>query len=170
MGQAFLLRMPVHPWVRKYLLHHYPEPLSVSERGYASTLLRQMLQKPQKVDPGKIIHRPKLDLGSHYGIFVGSVSAQKYGVHLVNEHIQSFNASMDDLLREEMYRFVQMMAKKGHQTDASIKEFLAIYDICEDELPFENLKRWYYRERIRIEKRRFETNNPTPELILNFCA
>ena len=169
MGQPFLLRMPVHPWVRKYLLHHYPEPLSVSERGYASTLLRQMLEKPQKVDPRKIIHRPKLNLGSHYGIFVGAVSADKYGVHLVNEKIISFNDSMDDLLREEMYRFVQMMVKKGHQVDNSIKEFLAIYDICEDELPFENLKRWYYRERIRIDARRFKVITQ-PELILNFCA
>jgi hypothetical protein len=37
--------------------------------------------------------------------------------------------------------------------DFNIRRFIDLYGFSEDDLPFENLKRWYFRERERINKR-----------------
>lgn len=163
-----LLRVPVYPWLRKYLLYHYPEPMSVSDRGYATALFKSMLEKPVKVDPAKLIRSEKLHLGEHFGVLVGCFSAAKYGTHISIENIKDFNASMDDLMREEMFRFVTIRIRDGAQADQSIKDFMDIYEITEDDLPFDNLKRWYYRERERLTRRREIVYHAQGELILTF--
>jgi hypothetical protein len=52
------------------------------------------------------------------------------------------------------------------QVDQTIREFTALYDFSEDELPFENLKRWYYRERRERELRRKKLEQSGPQFIL----
>lgn len=168
MANNILIRLSVHPCVRKYLLHHYAEPFFVTELGFAPTLLASYLQHSPKVRPQDFVKKDKINYGEFVGISVGESTFKKRGGFISSEHVVAFNKAMMSLIQEEMYRLITQLKKAGYQVDDTIREFQRMYDFSEDELPFENLKRWYYRERKRLEIRAQERREVQPQFVLNF--
>lgn len=145
--------LPVWPHVKKYLEFHYGEQMAVSNRGTASFLLFNMLEKHKKGDPSTIKPSQKLiDNRTFIGyqVYVGDKDEASRGLFLSTDKIKRFNESIDNALREEMYRWCNHPNADDHYVDYNIQRFQVHYKITEDELPFDNLKRWYYRERKRI--------------------
>jgi hypothetical protein len=168
MAKDYLVRLSVHPCIRKYLLFHYSEPFFVTEIGFIPAFIYNALEPITKVNAADVHKKDKVNYGEFFGFMVGEGTGRKKGISISSDNVKRFNAAVMDLLHEEMYRLITQLAKAGYQVDQTIREFQAMYNFTEDELPFENLKRWYYRERLRLESRAAERREVYPQFTLNF--
>ncbi|MNK53035.1 hypothetical protein D3C87_719860 [compost metagenome] len=163
--------LPVKAHVKKYLERTHGSHLEVSDRGYAPLLLFRLLEKHKKQDPGTVRPSQKLiDDRKYFGypIYIGDTNERKCGLYISNDSIKDFNEAIDDLIREQMYWFIHHPNSTDKVVDYNINRFRDWYGITEDELPFDNLKRWYYRERGRLTLRIENLIPPfTPQLTLN---
>lgn len=146
--------LPVWPHIKKYLTIQYGKEMAVTERGVVPLLLLRTLQPHKKEDPSTV--RPNQRLIDNkkflpYPIFVGDMYERR--LYLSSVDIIYFNGVIDDMFREEMYRWCQHPNSTDFTVDYDILRFRDWYGITEDELPFDNLKRWYYRERQRLNDR-----------------
>jgi hypothetical protein len=163
--------LPVLPHIKKYLQIQYGKEMAVSDRGVVSFLLLNMLEKHHKKDPSQVKPSQKLiDDKKYFGypIYIGDNYERSKGLYLSKSNMIRFNESVDDMLREEMFRFCKNPGYNIFEVDKNIVCFRDFYGITEDELPFENLKRWYYRERARLEDRAKVEIQYEPQLILSF--
>lgn len=161
--------LPVRAHIKRYLTIQYGPELCMSDRGMVSFLLFNMLERHKKSDPSTVKPSQKMiDNQKYFGypVFIGDGFEKARGLYLSNKKIEQFNDSVDDMIREEMYRWCQHPGSIDHKVDYDIVRFRDMYGITEDELPFENLKRWYYRNRERLEDRRVEKRYE-PQLILS---
>lgn len=148
--------LPLWPHIKKYIQIQYGKEMALSDRGVVSCLLLNMLEKHKKKDPWLVKPSQKLIDGKKffgYPVFIGDKYEASRGLYLSHDKIKHFNESVDDMLREEMYRWCQHPGSIDHVVDFDIVRFRDFYGITEDELPFENLKKWYYRERKRLNDR-----------------
>lgn len=162
--------LPVWPHLKKYLQIQYGKEMAVSDIGIVSFLLLNMLEKHKKSDPATVKPSQKLIDGEKfigYPVYIGDKYENGHGLYLSHEKIKRFNESVDNALREEMYRWIQNPDTE-HVVDYAIVRFREFYGITEDELPFENLKRWYYRERIRLDDRTRVEIRYEPQLQLEY--
>jgi len=168
MAKDYLIRLSVYPYVRKYLLFHYSEPFFVTERGFAPAFIYNALEPITKVNAGDFRKKDKVMYGDFVGFLVGEGTGRKKGIHISSNNVKLFNDVVLDVIHDEMFKLITSLKKAGYQVDDTIREFQAMYGFTEDELPFENLKRWYYRERIRHENREDERRSIEPQFTLNF--
>jgi hypothetical protein len=148
--------LPLWPHIKKYITIQYGKEMALSDRGVVSCLLFNMLEKHKKGDPATIKPNQKLiDQKKFlaYPVFIGDKYETSRGLYLSQANIKHFNESVDDMLREEMYRWCKHPNATDAHVDFNIVRFRDWYGITEDELPFDNLKRWYYRERQRLDNR-----------------
>jgi hypothetical protein len=148
--------LPLWPHIKKYIFVQYGKEMSVGDRGVIPFLLLNMLEQHKKEDPATV--RPNQKLIDHkkffpYPIFIWDNYQVSKGLYLSPTSIRRFNESVDDMLREEMYRWCKHPNSTDSTVDYDILRFREWYGITEDELPFDNLKRWYYRERQRLDDR-----------------
>ncbi len=118
-----------------------------------------------KLSPEEIKSVVKINYGAYFGFAVTASSARSQ-TYLNSDSVKKINQVISDIIHEEMYRMITRQAGKFVQVDQTIREFTAMYDFTEDELPFENLKRWYYRERKERELRRQKLEASGPQFIL----
>lgn len=170
-----LILLPVRQHIAKYLIRHYGCTLSISSRGTIPLLLQHLLKKFDKQDPSKVRPSQRLIDGVNfvgYRIHIGDYYFKEKGAFLAKEDILAFNAAVDDLLKEEMYNLISKSLTPGldpkFEVDLGIRRFKDLYNISEDELSFDNLKRWYYRNRQRIENRVYYTPRIEPQLTLTY--
>ncbi len=146
----YIIRIPIYPYIRSYLEVQYGTRICIHDHNYVSSLLRSMLNKFDKKDPTKVKPCQKLNLGATFDFDIGK---NTLGTHLTNEDIRRFSNAIDLLIRQEMYRWCNHPNATDQVVDYNIRRFIDFYGFAEDDLPFENLKRWYYRERERFNKR-----------------
>jgi hypothetical protein len=165
--------IPVKPHIRHYLLITHGEHLLLSENGYIPSFILGKLRKPEKKNSWQI--KPSADLIDgktflSFPVYVSESYFFKYGGYIGEKAIKSFNNAVDDLLREEMYRWCHHPNSTDMVVDFNIQRFLDWYGFPADVLPFDNMKRWYYRERLRIQERRHTLEPFTPDIILALKA
>lgn len=148
-----IIRIPVYRHVHRYLQVHHGEHIYASGRNYASVLIRSMLRKFDKKEPWKQRPSDKLQLGATFDVIIGRMGLERLGAYISNEDILKFSKAIDLLIRQEMYRWCQHPNATDHVIDFNIRRFLDFYGFPEDDLPFDNMKRWYFRERERLNQR-----------------
>lgn len=163
--------LPCRAHIKRYLTIQYGKELCLSDRGVVSCLLLNMLEKHKKEDPSMVRPNQKMiDDIKYFGypIYVGDVYEVDRGLYLSDKKIKQFNEGIDDMIREEMYRWCNHPGSIDHKVDYDIVRFRDMYGITEDELPFDNLKRWYYRNRERLDKRGRQERRFEPQLTLTY--
>lgn len=167
--------LPTRIHVKKFLEKRYGPRMILSSRGPESQLIRLMLHKPEKTNPALV--RPSQKLIDNinyfpYPVYIGAGLVAKRGCYLSREDILDLNDSLDDLMKFEMYSLIQKSLSPGYdnrfEVDLGIKKFRDLYDLSEDDITFDNLKRWYYRNRARIEGRADIMPAPKTQLQLTF--
>lgn len=161
-----IVRITVRPHVKKYLVHHFGETLMINDHNYPAILLRALFQPFDKVDPALVRPSLKESLGEFYDIAMGETGLRRYGGYLSNDQIKGFDKAIDLLIKQEMYRWCQHPNRKDEVVDFNIKRFRVYYDFQDEDLTFDNLKRWYYREGERVRKREENETKIVPQLIL----
>lgn len=162
------VRIPVHRCVRLYLIYHYSDRLIISERDYPATILRGMLEKFNKQDPSQVRPSQKIELGATIDIFIGKREFETLGAYISNQNIRLFSDLICEVIRQEMYRYVNHPNREDDVVDYNIRRFQLLYGFDEDDISFDTLKRWYYRERERIKKRQNKVDNFVSDLFLNY--
>lgn len=165
MANPYLIRLSVYPHIRKYLQHHYQEPFFVTERGFIPAFLESSLEHMPKVDPAELKKVTKVFYGEWFSFCLSEHTVKTKGCYLSGKQVKRINEVLSDMIHEEMYRMI-IQATGRFQVDQTIRDFQRIYDFNEDELPFDNLKRWYYRERENIQARLNKREPVEPKLIL----
>jgi hypothetical protein len=163
--------LPVKAHVKIYLEKTHGKIMDISERGVIPFLLYRMLEKHKKQDPGII--KPSQKLIDHrlffpYEVFIGEKVCNTRGMYLGSYDIQKFNSGVDEMIREEMFRWCHHPNATDDVVDYNIQRFCEYYGFSEDDLPFANLKRWYYRERERIQNRSINIKEFVPQMVLSF--
>lgn len=148
-----LIRITVRPHVRRYLTVQFGPMLYISDGNYAAALLRALFEPFAKDDPGKVRPSLKHSLGATYDVCMGETGLRRYGGFLSTEKLKLFSETLDLMIKQEMYRWCHHPNAPDEKVDFNIRRFQAYYGFDEDDLSFDNLKRWYYRERQRLEKR-----------------
>lgn len=78
----------------------------------------------------------------------------KCGVFLGVKSGQVFNRMIDQLFRDELYHHIQMNANNEKEKCLEgIRNFLAVYDITEDDIKLESIYRDFKRKKSKIESR-----------------
>ncbi len=140
-------------------------------RGYVPLLLLKMLQKFAKKDPGTVRPSQKLIDNINYlgfPVYIGSSIYNKNGAYISNEDLKKFNDAVDDMIHDELYRWCHHPNATDMVVDYNIQRFLDFYGFSEDELPFGNVKRWYYRERERMNDRTKQIEPFTPTVTIEY--
>src|SRR5690606_31658269 len=128
-----IVRITVRSHVKKYLVHHFGEPLMIRDRNYASTLLRQLFQPFSKEDPSQVRPSTKESLGEMYNVSMGETGLRQFGGFLSSEALRDFSKSIDLLIKQEMYRWCQHPNATDEVVDFNIRRFQDYYEFEEDE-------------------------------------
>lgn len=161
-----LIRVTVESHVAIYLRYHYGSQMSLSDKNLISTLLISLFKPFDKVDPFLIKNQTKESLGDFFDVLMSDNMMRKIGAHLSNEALDSFNESIDLMIKQDMFRICNHINAPYKEVDYNIRWFIDLYGFSEDDLTFDNLKRWYYRERKRVDKRNSTSRSHTPGLII----
>lgn len=160
-----LIRITVEPHVATYLRHHFGVRMSLSEKNIISTILINLFEPFDKVDPFLLKNQIKESLGDFFDVYINDSMLKKHGGHLSNKSISVFNESVDLIIKQDMYKWCHHPNADFKEVDYNIKRFIDFYEF-DDHLNFDNLKRWYYRERKRIEKRNKKVLDSEPVLTI----
>lgn len=167
-----IIRLPVKPFISKYLSRQFGKELKLSDANYFSILIIGLLRKVEKGNPVTLRPNHKIIDGVNfigYNIFLGDGIFQKYGHFISTDHILKLNDSIDNLIRRNMFDWIYSPASPFKEVDYNIIAFREMYGISEDELPFDNLKRWFYRERLRMQKREgYTIPDKENQLVIDF--
>ncbi len=160
------VRITVKPHVKRYLTVQFGPVLFISDRNYAAGLLRSMFEPFAKDDPAKVRPSLKQSLGETYDVCMGTSGLRTYGGYLSNEKLKLFSEAIDLMIKQEMYRWCQHPNATDMVVDFNIRRFQDFYGFQEEHLSFDNLKRWYYRERRRLEERAAKDVEVRPQLVI----
>ncbi len=152
-----LIKLTVKPHVETYIKVMYNcSPLVLSENNQITLLLKNLFEPFCKSEPSRIRPSRKHSLGGEIEIYVSDGLLRKYGGYISDENIKSFSEAVDLMIKQNMYSWCHAHNKPDDYVDYNIKRFINFFEFSEDDLTFDNLKRWYYRERERLGKRKVD--------------
>lgn len=164
--------IPVRKHIQKYLTIHFGQIMNVSDTSPVAALLLNMLRQCDKLDPALIRPSTKMiDQVKYFGfpVYIGAYYYNNNGAYISKDNVNRFNKIMNRLICEEMYRTIHLHPDPtDHVVDYNIRRFQDWYGFSEDEMSFDNLKRWYYRERIRIKDRLTFKPDVEPQLTIEW--
>ncbi len=145
----YIIRIPVYPHIRRYLVAQYGPRIYSGQPNYVALLFNSIFKVPNK--NGTRENPPSAFLGATYDFHLrrnNFYCRDRVSVFSV-QNLKRFNTAIDRLIRQEMFRWCEHPSAPFKETDYNIKAFLDFYGFTEDELPFLNMKRWYFSERRR---------------------
>ena len=154
-----IIQLTVEPHVETYITTAFGKQLELSDNNQITVLLKNLMEPFCKSDPGKIRPSKKYSLGGHIDIFVSDYLLKKHGGYISDDNIKSFSKAVDLIIKQNMYSWCHSHNRPDEYVDYNIKRFINFYGFSEDDLSFDNCKRWYYRERERISKRKSEAKS-----------
>jgi len=130
-----VIYFPVQPHVYKYLQSKVGESMTVSKKDFWGNLILDILSKRYTspvTQPEELVYPVEISMRymTEYGVFIDSRTVKK------------FNTQIDNLFREEMRTHVFINYEKNSiPKDRALKQFLDYFNISEDDIKFETLKK-----------------------------
>ncbi|TXI14826.1 MAG: hypothetical protein E6Q66_04725 [Pedobacter sp.] len=143
----YIIRIPVYPHIRRYLVAQYGPRIYSGEPNYAALLFNGIFKVPTK--NGAVDDSSPVFLGATYDFVISwnNFHARDRAVAFSTRNFKRFNTAIDKLIRQELFKWCEHPNASFKETDHNIRSFLDYYGFSEDELPFLNMKQWYFRER-----------------------
>lgn len=130
---AVVINFPVKPHVYKYLQVKVGEKLVVTKCDFFGSMVLDILSK----------NYSDLQAVSDEITFPVEISLrymEKMGVYIDSKIIRKFNTRVDDVFREEMRTYVGLNYTANRiAKETSLKQFLFLYNMNEDDIKFETL-------------------------------
>ena len=152
----FNITVPVKPHIKRIIETYYPEkPRKLTPTSTIGVVLCQMLTKHQEPDHPEHYKRPPESVTFHLSEF----TAARTGFELSDQHIYQFNTMIDKAFREQVFLLTTYARHINEQrtipTDKAAIEWLnSHYNIFENDLAFDTLKKSNYRRMKAREKKR----------------
>lgn len=142
------ITIPTYQYLRKFALHRYKSTtgrIQISKRRFVGLLLLSQLQKKnyQSEPAAKSCYNSKIVVDiSEYYMKVG-------GIHMDVKNVDNFNNLLKFEFEENMYDHLLMVLvdNKNAIIEQEILKFLTFYNISEDEIKMESVKKDFYRWR-----------------------
>ncbi|OUJ70178.1 hypothetical protein [Hymenobacter crusticola] len=157
--KAQILKFPVKKHLVKYLAAHLGEDYSLSERDQFGALLFHLLrnglkdcQKDSTMDQYK----------GRFNVRLSRYPMKQYGLKGMNSNtVFLFNNYVDGLFRSELFAWVEIMGQRMDMTTKdAIIAFMDIYDLEEEDISFETLKKAVQREQNALKKAEQKAQKP----------
>ncbi|WBA42965.1 hypothetical protein [Hymenobacter canadensis] len=135
------LDFPVKPHVRKYLdVHLGAGPYVLSNTGQYGRMLFHLMRRQIK---GKLHHAgTREDCTCVLQLDLRNFPVHQYGLtELTDYTIFQFNDHVDELLKEELYTWVRKCVNRHTTFKAVITDFMAGYDLREEDIQYETLRK-----------------------------
>lgn len=135
-----VISIPVKAYVKKYLVKRYGSVHTITKKSFIGLFLLELLQR--KVEPPFKDFKGK----SSYDINVPEFYFNKKGYAVDHIKLKFLGICLEKMFFEDFYHFVDTEIRtKQLNARKSVKLFLAIYEIEEDEIKLESLYRSYQR-------------------------
>jgi hypothetical protein len=135
------LDFPVKPHVRKYLNTHLGHAAYVlSNTGRFGRMLYHLLRRQVK---GKLHHAgSREDCTQVLTLDMRNFPVHQYGLKEITDYtIYQFNDFVDEELREELYVWVRRHVNRHTTIKEVIVDFMAAYDLREEDIQYETLRK-----------------------------
>lgn len=143
-----ILKVPVRPHVKKFLLARFPQPYVLSDDNYIGIILYRLLRRQEH---DACYDRQLTKYTESFNVDVSEDKAFNHGSFYISSYsVVVFNNFIDDLFKEKMYAFLddlflfadEITIKKG------IYEYMNKYNMLEGtDVTYDGLKKAYYRYR-----------------------
>lgn len=126
---------PVQPHVYKYLQAKCGEKLVAAQKNLWGEIILDLFNKRSR-------SLTAITSELKFPVEITLPYLERYGVNIDKQVIYRFNSRIDDIMREEMRTYV-FLTNKNHQVpkDKALREFLNEYNLTEDDIKFETLKK-----------------------------
>ena len=149
------IHLPVTPAIKKYMICKFGKDYIINMDDWFGNMVINMLENKTN----KFYNTSNRDVGLKTQIFDINFSvstADKNGVRIIPQHEAAIFNIIDKIFREEMYSQA-LINKRNYFIDfqTTISNILDSYDISEDELSYEALKRDFHRKKEKLEQSLF---------------
>ena len=152
-----LFRIPIKPYLKKFVLKRLPEPYYSSNKEYLGVFLMKLLRDKHQQNiydnwRDNYIGRLHVELPEHN-------VARKCAKNINGAVIVKFNSFLRDLFEEKMYEFIEqriMYSNTKVLVSTAINDWIEIYDLTEDEIPYDSLRKKYMRRKQKYNKKYVE--------------
>lgn len=144
------INIPVKTHVSKYLKVKYGDkPMVASRRTVVGSIVLSMLSNNGDVKPGSDVRESET-----FKVIVKEYHYLRNGVFIDNRTAWLFNELVDNMFKEELYCHI-IINKFSHESQylESIRNFLNVYNITEEDLKLESVYRDFKRKRDAIRER-----------------
>lgn len=141
-----LFRIPIKPYLKKFVLKRLPEPYHANNKEYFGMFLIKLLRDKQK--------------DAQYDNWNENYT-ERIHIELPNQHvfrkcakningfmIMKFNGFIRELFFEKLFDFIHLRtlyADNVVMVSQAIREFCQYYDLTEEDIPYMTLRRNYHR-------------------------
>ncbi|UOX32406.1 hypothetical protein LXD69_10115 [Flavobacterium sediminilitoris] len=135
-----VINIPVKVHVKKYLVKRYGSKHTITKKSFIGLFILELLER--KVEP----HMKNTSKECSYDIEVSEFYFNKRGFYVDHVKLKFLGICLEKLFLEDFFNFIDLeMRKENANARKSIKFFLSINDIQEDELKLESIYRSYQR-------------------------
>ena len=143
-SDLFKIPMEVQPHVKKYLEKLYGDEYIISKMDSFGKMIMLMLTR----DINNVWECGPLKNHVKYTVFIPWGVWHNEGVSLDSKNRLFFNEIANQYFREKMYDYVVLQKRLyNRKFTESIREYLKLYNITEDDLKFETIMRDFKRKK-----------------------
>lgn len=139
----FTIQIPVRSHIKKYLVQQCNgEPYRVKRSDLIGSFILNILSKV----PSDYI--PVNNSGESFTCIIGHKHSENEGLYIRPDNEKLFDKFVDLLFKKEL--FTHLSINNRHQIDI-ISDFMEIFDINNDDIDFDSMRRAYHRYRLKFE-------------------
>lgn len=140
--------VPVHSHIKKYLLHRFNSTTgritASTQIGYGITILK-IFQKKSPFDSKEV----KVSYAEKISIEFSDYFSSHSGLYISNKNIALLNQAIKDDFEKSLFNhiMINIASNKDLEIETEILKYLAYFNINEEELKLDSLKKSFYRWR-----------------------
>lgn len=148
------ITIPTKSYIKKYLEISFGSNIKLTERNWLGVIILNVLKR-------KTFKNPNYDFKKYNYSYDGEITFQididkiyRNGAFILNAQKYYINKSIDQIFKDELVKQA-LINHKNFEIDfkTSILSILEAYDITEDELNYETLRKYFDRNKNRFENR-----------------
>lgn len=149
------INLPVSASIKKYLTARLGTDYHLSNNDWFGILFLNMLENKDNkyYEP---VNKKAINKSETFSISISMSMANKNGFNIRPKHEVQINKIVDDIFRHDMYTHA-LINKKEYSIEyqTTISNILDSYDITDEEMPYESIRRDFNRKKADIAARLF---------------
>lgn len=142
------IEIPVRRHIKQYLEQKYGAPAKMERKHLEGSFLYELIEDPSRerdCDVG--------EFSSVINVLLPDRVLMRRGHYLTKTQVATFNAFIDNFIKEEMLKHIHLILRLNPHLEIrlAILDYQQQYQMSDDYLPYETIKKHYYRHRMRLQ-------------------